>query len=132
MMKPAYAVYVLEVEWSWDHSNREFATLTVEGTEGNRYEPEFEKLLDPTFPPERKVSMLDELRRVTSALNRSAMGEARMRCLYRVTDYDGVAVRPVHPAALDAGHAVMMQMWLQPICRFDADGAPVAAQNRTG
>lgn len=125
-MRPAYAVYLLEVQWVWDHANTAVATITVEGVEGERYDTEFERLTDPSLPPGQKEMMLAELRRVAAALNRSTMGEGRLVRLYRVEDYDGVIRIPPRPQDFQRGQSAELRLQLMPICSFDTEGNPVA------
>lgn len=127
-MKPAYAVYALQVEWTWDHANDEIATFTVEGTEGCRYEPEFERLLDPEFPKHRKEAMLDDLRAIAAALGRGTAGDSKIVRLYRVEDTVGMLNGGQPDAAFKAGRLAVVQMTLRPICSFDAEGQPVPLQ----
>ena len=125
-MRPAYAVYLLEVQWAWDHANTAVATITVEGVEGERYETEFERLTDPSLPSGQKKMMLAELKRLAAALNRSVMDAGRMMRLYRVEDYDGVIRLPPLPQDFQRGQLAELRLQLKPICSFDEEGNPVA------
>ncbi len=130
-MKPAYAMYLLQVEWTWDHSNTEFATITVEGREGCRYEPEFERLLDPDFPQVRKSGMIEELNAVAQAVARGTPGSCRVVRLYRIEDAVGILNGGQPNGAFAAGSLAVMQMTLRPVCEFDSEGAPIAPKGQS-
>ena len=125
-MRPPYAVYVLEVVWSWDHANTALVTLTIEGCEGSRYEPEFEQLVNPDFDSGHKASMLAELKRIAKTVQRSVVNSYRLEKLYRVEDYDGIIRFPQTKEPFLAGTSATLSMKLKPICAFDQDGNPVA------
>lgn len=126
-MVPPYAMYLLEAVWVNDHYNREFATLTVEGREGQRYETGFEVLVDPEGDPGDKAAKLSELREVAHALRRHYGGShtasvipARLVCLYRIVDQGEM------PWAGNSNSRLReLHMKLEPICTFDGDGNPV-------
>ena len=118
-MKLPYAVYLLQVQWVWDHFNTEYATLTVEGQEGQRYESGFEILVDPKASRVDKEQKLSELREVAEALDRwGGDPAAKLVRLYRVVDQEGM-YNPV-----GAAHEIRMK--LETVCEFDAEGNPVA------
>ena len=118
----AYGTYVLQTEWVWDHVNPELATVTNEGREGYRYEPDMEVLMDPSCPEETRRAILFQLRRVADVQNKSAMGgRARLVRLYRIV---AVSQTPAW-ATGRVGDPVDLKLTLQPICDFDKDDNPV-------
>ena len=129
-MKPAYAMYVLEVQWVWDHHNTEIATLTVEGCEGSRWQLEFEALGDPNVGLVMKFVLLEDLKRLAKTLNRGVEA-ARMVRLYRVTDHEGITLRSPSSTDLAGGATAEISMKLAPICDFDELGNPVPLQRLT-
>ena len=113
-MRPLYDIYLLEVEWTWDHCNTELATLTVEGRAEARYEQGFDILGDPAASAVDKKIKVDELKEIAHALRRqNPHDDARLVRLYRVTDY----VRPNR-------ERLELHMQLEPICEFDSEGNP--------
>lgn len=122
-MVPPYPTYLLHVSWTWDHTNREFATLTVEGCEGSQYETGFEVLADPNGNQDDKNNKLNELRGVARALRRHQGGtlDAQLICLYRIVD------QSEHSAPLGSPYALVSELHykLQPICTFDDRGNPI-------
>lgn len=121
-MKPLYAVYLLESQWSWDHANREFATITIEGKEGERYEKGFEELLNPECPIDVRKSMLEDLLKIARAQNKCAMTDApHLVALYRVMDAGGILL-----SSLRRKNVENLDMNLKFICAFDSKNQPVA------
>ena len=129
-MKPAYAVYVLEVKWVFDHHNTEIATLTVEGCEGSRWQPEYEVLGDPNVGHLMKHALLENLWRLARTLDRG-LGSVRMVRLYRVSDHEGITLRSPSSTDLAGGATAEISMKLVPICDFDEQGKPVPLQRLT-
>lgn len=120
-MRPAYAIYVLESEWSWDHTNREIATFTVEGVEGQRWQEEFECLIDPLCPEDTKQSIIRDFKDVAKMQNKCQMScTPHLLRLYRVTNYDGI-LRYRTPK----GKTPKLNMILELICEFDQQGNPI-------
>jgi hypothetical protein len=120
-MRPAYAIYVLESQWTWDHFNTELATFTVEGREGHRWQTEFECLVDATCPEEQKDMILRRLERVAEEQNNCQMDSTpHLICLYRVVDYDGIL--RVSPRE---GETPKLNLTLELICKFDENNKPI-------
>lgn len=119
-MKPAYAIYVLESEWTWDHFNRELATITVEGTEGHRYRQEFECIAESDCPERIKEKIVSELKDIAKSQNQCPMESTpRLIRLYRVIDHDGILLRRPR-----AGETPKLNFTMQIICEFDSHGNP--------
>jgi len=120
-MKPPYAVYLLESKWAWDHFNTEIATITVEGVEGERWQSELEKLIDPSCLLSERDSMLLNLKEIAKAQNNCVMDRTpQLVCLYRVVDSD-----PVLGLLYGRGNNATLKLTLQLICEFDSAGNPV-------
>ncbi len=120
-MQPLYAIYLLESEWTWDHTNTEIATLTVEGAEGERWQKEFECLVDPLCPEHIKRSVVENLKTVATAQNNCQMDSTpRLVRLYRVTDYDGIL--RINP---QKGESPKLNLTLKLICEFDCENYPL-------
>lgn len=118
-MKPAYAIYVLESEWSWDHTNKEIATFTVEGIEGDRWQQELECLIDPLCPEDVKNGIMEDFKDIAKIQNK-----CRVNCtphllrLYRVVNCDGSIVQ--QPTSKRG--APQVNLTLKLICGFDRKG----------
>lgn len=108
-------VYVLEVRWTWDNSNTEYGTRTIE-------EPEigFDNILNCS--PREREKMLFEIYELARGLDRSIMGKATLVRFYRVVWEDGYRW-PRKSVASDG--TVTLRMRMKPICDFDELGKPV-------
>lgn len=117
-MKPDYAVYVIEISWSFDHTNFEYATITNEGRDGQRYEPDFEEIIASGNSSQKKM-MVAYLRRLANTLNGGPAGAGAVKLirLYRVVD-DGSNF--VSGLSRKNGSTVKLEMTLKPICDFDS------------
>jgi len=118
-VKELYAVYVLISSWSWDHSNQEMATITIEGVEGERVGIEFEKvILEGT--DEDKCSLVDTLRGIAEKQNGSLQDRGRLVALCRVIDRSGCQMGSI-PLNQDVvkGKEQYLFMTMKPICTFD-------------
>lgn len=120
-MKVLAAVYVLVSSWSWDHHNSEFATITIEGDEGQRQEVEFEKvILEGT--DEDKRSMVSTLRGIAGKQNGSPQDKGHLVALLRVTDRSGNQMSSIPlDEGVRQGKEQYLFMTMKPICTFDDD-----------
>jgi len=117
ILKSERVTYVLEVSWSWDNSHYEFGTIAVEAYE--MPDGAFENLLDPNFPSHRKSLLMERLRNLFLALDRSIMGKGEMMRLYRVIDPTIMISRM---AKAGNKNPVELKLTLLPICDFNKDG----------
>lgn len=100
-------VYVIESRWAWDHSNTEFATLTVESPDSP---------LEELRPELLKSRLADVVR----TQNGCPMADAKLVRLYRV-----IYARRGAWNFLEAGApSVALNMGLQPLIEFDKNGEP--------
>lgn len=113
------AVYVLQVNWVWDNSNTEYATITVEEPDAG-----FEELLDPAVSETRKQMLLSCLQKVVEGIGRSIVSKDTMGRLYRIQEKDGRkwVTRKVED---EKAGVVRLSMRLVPVCDFDDNGQPV-------
>ncbi len=104
--------YLIHVNWAWDHSHHEVATLTLEEHEG--------KLEEILFAPDLHRDMF--LRHIRDIANIQGMGSpSHQVTLYRIEEglrYDRETQPFEDQTALSAAR-------LTKICTFDADGNPV-------
>jgi hypothetical protein len=120
--------YLLESNWAFDHSHREFATFTLE--EGTQPAPE--KILDPSLPEWERKWLLKTLKKIFDA-QVPKHGSYRMTRLYRVLDRNFFGYQPgiehhSQKATMDGRleqEVVDFHLILQPICDFDDDGNPI-------
>lgn len=117
-MKPPYAVYLLVSEWSWDHTNREIATITIEGRAGHRYEKEYERIISEASPRELK-QLASTFRQIAEAQGGTFTGSLHLVCLYRVIGWSGSLLSPSHVGLLH-GQTRNISMALKPVCTFGA------------
>lgn len=113
------AVYVLETKWSWDNTNVEYGTITIEEPDDG-----FEVLLDPKCGSMRKEVLLSQLRKVADGLDRSIMGKGAMIALYRISGPDNYK----WVQKKNSRGKITLTMCLTPVCGFDQDGNPVSIE----
>ncbi len=119
-MQPAYAIYLLESRWTYDHSNTEIATITVEGREGQRWQMELEDLLKPELNANIKKMTIKELREIAQNQCGTQSGICRLIRLYRVVDHEGLTVNSPLTVELEGGRkTASVSLKLKPICDFD-------------
>mgnify|MGYP001602915216 CR=1 FL=1 len=111
-------VYVLEVQWCWDNFNTEYATITVE-----KPEPGFEDLFKKDTPKATKKRLLDQIKNVADAIDRSIMGKGRIVCLYRV-EGENPGQKWVQKKEDKNSKAVNLNIRMLPVCWFDSEGNP--------
>ena len=125
-MHPRYASYLLESEWSWDHTNTEFASIVIEGVDGERWEPELETMLSPNCPLEQKKAMLHRLLSLAGLQNSCQMSDKpRLVRLWRLKDLTGNIPRGYRPNHCEMGKRYNLNMELELVCEFDNDNNPV-------
>lgn len=108
------AQYLLEINWAWDNSNTEFATITYEKYEEDEFS--LENLL--ILPEAVKAEFSEKLKTLAHALDRSIMGTAKMVRLYKLR-------RSTSVYKCQNGFYVIESTLLKPICEFDENDNPI-------
>jgi hypothetical protein len=128
ILKEYGGTYLLESNWAFDHSHREFATFTLE--EGTLLAPE--KILDSSLPKWEKKWFLETLKKIFDA-QVPKDGCYRMTRLYRVLDQSFFGYQPgieyhSQKATMDGQlerEVIDFHLILQPICDFNDNGEPI-------
>lgn len=110
----ASTTFVLVSNWSWDLSNTELATITLENYE-------FDEIggvenLSPARMPSGLGMAIEKIRK---AQDRSVLGHNSLVALYRVTNRIELQKIILAPGK---NHNVAFS--LQPVCKFDDEGNP--------
>ena len=123
-MNPAYAIYILEMEWTWDHANHEFTTITIEGCEGARAEQDFEEQIKTEGG---KRVLVNRLRKIADTVAYQPMGKSKLICLYRVVDDSSQNLElGFHQRN---GLKIELRLVLEPICRFDRNDNVISVKS---
>ncbi len=118
----SHGTYLLESRWSWDNSHNEIATISLEKCDSDIA---FEELLNPLAPHDKKVRLLDMLKRIYTA-QIPQHGGHKMRRLYRIIDTTHFGYDP------DCGlngtlqkDMVDLHLILKPLFDFNSEGQPI-------
>lgn len=118
-------VYVLETCWSWDNTNTEYRTITVEEPDEGFEEVFFDASVSPMT---RRVCLQKIIELAMAAQDRSILGKNKLVRLYRIEQRDKEYKKPKVTVNKRTGH-VTVTMRMIPVCDFDEGGNPIPIRN---
>ena len=117
----SWGSYILECEWSWDNTHREYATIGLEKCDS---EIPFEQLLDPSTSDYQRENLLEMLNRVYDAQVPRHGSRCKLR-FYRVLTR-GFGFHPLDRESIPSEVGVLdVNLVLKPLFDFNDQGNPI-------